>query len=136
MSERPEVRNIPFRLGMYLTVGGVVNSNATRFSINLCPSDDSIGMHIDHRFSYGADQNVLVLNSLVHNVGWQQEERSKKFPFSKGQSFQTTITFDTNTFYIELSNGETVEFPNRSKDEVFNVIYLAGDARLTYVRLE
>nr|1WLW_A Chain A, Congerin II [Conger myriaster] len=135
-SDRAEVRNIPFKLGMSLTVGGVVNSNATRFSINVGESTDSIAMHMDHRFSYGADQNVLVLNSLVHNVGWQQEERSKKFPFTKGDHFQTTITFDTHTFYIQLSNGETVEFPNRNKDAAFNLIYLAGDARLTFVRLE
>nr|3AK0_A Chain A, Ancestral congerin Con-anc [synthetic construct]3AK0_B Chain B, Ancestral congerin Con-anc [synthetic construct] len=135
MSDGVEVKNITFKLGMYLTVGGVVNSNAKRFSINVGESTDSIALHIDHRFSYGADQNTIVLNSMVDD-GWQQEQRSKNFPFTAGEHFQITITFDIDTFYIQLPDGHKVEFPNRHGDEAFNFIYLAGDARLTFVRLE
>nr|3AJY_A Chain A, Ancestral congerin Con-anc [synthetic construct]3AJY_C Chain C, Ancestral congerin Con-anc [synthetic construct] len=135
MSGGLEVKNFDFKVGKFLTVGGVINNYAKRFSINVGESTNSLSLHLDHRFNYGADQNTIVLNSMV-NSGWETEQRSKNFPFSAGEYFEITITFDTNKFYIELLDGHKLEFPNRYKKEALNFLSLAGDARLTFVKLE
>ncbi|KAJ8283604.1 hypothetical protein COCON_G00024540 [Conger conger] len=138
MSGGLQVKNFDFTLGKSLTVGGFINNNPQRFSINVGQSEDLISLHVDSRFNYGPDKKTIVLNSTREGSAgkWETEQRCMDFNFFAGQYFEMTITYDINKFSIDVRDGCKMEFPNRYSEEVMTFLFLAGDAKLTYVKLE
>nr|P26788.1 RecName: Full=Congerin-1; AltName: Full=Beta-galactoside-binding lectin 1; AltName: Full=Congerin I [Conger myriaster] len=130
-----QVKNFDFTVGKFLTVGGFINNSPQRFSVNVGESMNSLSLHLDHRFNYGADQNTIVMNStLKGDNGWETEQRSTNFTLSAGQYFEITLSYDINKFYIDILDGPNLEFPNRYSKEFLPFLSLAGDARLTLVK--
>ncbi|KAJ8263745.1 hypothetical protein GJAV_G00140820 [Gymnothorax javanicus] len=124
-----EVRNLEFSAGMELYVYGLVHPNATRFGVNVGHSMEELAIHIDPRINHIGDVRTIVLNSKESNQ-WQQEERSKSFPFEAGQPFWMTVHFNYDTFDIYLANGDKVQFTNRRKEMKYTFLFFHGDATI------
>ncbi|KAJ8263744.1 hypothetical protein GJAV_G00140810 [Gymnothorax javanicus] len=97
--------------------------------VNVGHSTDDVAIHIDQRFNYRGDVRTIVLNSGGPNQ-WQQEERSKSFPFEAGQPFWMTVHFNYDTFDIYLANGDKVQFANRPKQMKYDFLFFHGDATI------
>lgn len=76
----------------------------SRFTINLQEGtypDCNVGLHLDVRFHFGSDTNVVVRN---HRSGgnWGPEERDVPyFPFAPNASFEMLILCDANCFKVK-----------------------------------
>ncbi|XP_035262920.1 galactose-binding lectin l-1-like [Anguilla rostrata] len=124
-----QLRNLTFRSGMELCVKGVIQSSVIRFAINVGHSSDLIALHFNPRFNYAGDVRTIVLNTKKDET-WQEEQRSKEFPFEAGKDFEVTIVFNSDTFDIYLSNGSMVQFPNRLGSMAYKYISFGGEARV------
>uniref|UniRef100_A0A0E9TN23 Galectin n=1 Tax=Anguilla anguilla TaxID=7936 RepID=A0A0E9TN23_ANGAN len=67
-----KLKNMAFKSGMELKVTGVPKSSSPRFMINVGHSRESIALHFNPRFDYGADIQVTVLNSCKDGY-WHEE---------------------------------------------------------------
>ncbi|KAF5890879.1 beta-galactoside-binding lectin-like, partial [Clarias magur] len=56
------------------------------FSVNIGHDRDSVALHLNPRFKYNKDRNVIVCNSNRH--GWGKEQKEKHFPFQHDQTFK------------------------------------------------
>ncbi|XP_064179498.1 galactose-binding lectin l-1-like [Anguilla rostrata] len=99
------------------------------FAINVGHSSDLIALHFNPRFNYAGDVRTIVLNTKKDET-WQEEQRSKEFPFEAGKDFEVTIVFNSDTFDIYLSNGSMVQFPNRLGSMAYKYISFGGEARV------
>ncbi|XP_041858266.1 beta-galactoside-binding lectin-like [Melanotaenia boesemani] len=123
------INNMSFKVGQTLTVVGVAEEDATRFAVNIGHSEQYLTLHINPRFSYGGDANVVVCNS---NQGgsWGQECRERSFPFRKGNQFKIITIFTATGFLVILSDGSMIRFPNRLGSQKYSFFSFTGDARI------
>ncbi|XP_064201777.1 congerin-2-like isoform X6 [Anguilla rostrata] len=124
-----ELKNICFKPGMEMKVTGVPKPNAARFAINVCDSKDNVALHFDARIDSAGDQRVIVLNTRKDGQ-WQNGVKDWNFPFDWGQQFKMTITFADNSFYINLHNGDVLEFPSRLAGKQYDSIRFHGDVTI------
>ncbi|KAJ8363240.1 hypothetical protein SKAU_G00120710 [Synaphobranchus kaupii] len=122
-----EVNNMSFKPGMEFRVTGVPKSNQDGFSINVGHSDENIALHVNPRFDYGDDKRIIVLNSKKDGF-WNEELKDRNFPFQSGQEFEVTITFSKDNFYINLHDGNMLQFPNRLGDKQYDHMFCEGNA--------
>ncbi|XP_064201771.1 galactose-binding lectin l-1-like isoform X4 [Anguilla rostrata] len=120
---------VPFKPGMELKVKGVPKPNIDRFSINVCDSKDNITLHFDARFDYAGDKRVIVLTHF-QDGSWQDQVRERNFPFQWGQEFEVTITFADDKFYINLHDGQVLQFPNHLGDKHYDYILIKGEVTI------
>ncbi|KAF7221191.1 lectin, galactoside-binding, soluble, 2a isoform X2 [Nothobranchius furzeri] len=124
------IKNLSFKVGQTLTVVGVAKPDATNFDLNIGPNEEDITLHINPRFNAHGDENVIVCNSF-EGGNWCEEVRQGGFPFQQGEEFKIVIEFTPAEFVVTLSDGSTINFPNRMGAEKYSVIKFNGEARVT-----
>ncbi|KAJ8265017.1 hypothetical protein COCON_G00141160 [Conger conger] len=119
-----EFKNMSFKSGMELKVTGSPNKNASRFVIEVRESDENIALHFTPTFC-----GVIIMNSMKDGV-WGEEVRSSHFPYRCLQEFTVTITFTDTAFYINLHDGQMLEFPNRLQKMRYDFIKIFDDVKI------
>ncbi|CAJ1076744.1 lectin%2C galactoside-binding, soluble, 2a [Xyrichtys novacula] len=129
------VKNMSFKVGQTLTLGGVTKPDATNFAINIGPDEQDITMHINPRFNAHGDENAVVCNSY-QGGNWCEEHREGGFPFQLGAEFKLVIEFTPAEFVVTLSDGSIIHFPNRMGLEKYSFISVDGEARITSLEIK
>nr|WEU52361.1 galectin-1 [Nibea albiflora] len=123
------IKNMSFKVGQTLTVVGVAKPEATNFALNIGPNEQDITMHMNPRFNAHGDENVVVCNSYQEGQ-WCQEHREGGFPFRQGEEFKIVIEFTPTEFKVTLSDGSTINFPNRMGADKYSIVSFDGDVRV------
>ncbi|XP_020797520.2 beta-galactoside-binding lectin [Boleophthalmus pectinirostris] len=124
------VKNMSFKVGQTLTLGGTIKPDAAKFAVNISPDGNDITMHVNPRFDSDGDQNTVVCNSYQDGA-WCEEQREAGFPFTAGGEFKMSITFNPGDFLVVLPDGSSFSFPNRMGRDKYSVVSVDGDARIT-----
>ncbi|XP_056605665.1 lectin, galactoside-binding, soluble, 2b [Triplophysa dalaica] len=128
------VKDMSFNAGTELKISGKVKSDCEGFSINVGHDCDNIALHFNPRFTQSGDSRVIICNSNLG--GWGDEHREPCFPFEQGQEFKLSITFNNETFYIKLPDGNMMSFANRLGDDSFSHIHVHGDVKVHSVKVK
>ncbi|XP_029944948.1 beta-galactoside-binding lectin-like isoform X2 [Salarias fasciatus] len=129
------VKNLPFKVGQTMTVVGIPELDCKKFQINIGTDEFTIALYINPRFDYGEDHNTVVCNSF-QDLTWGEEVRGRSFPFRQGQEFKVIIDFTPTEFVITLSDGSTINFPNRFGAKEYSVMNLGGKVRFTSLQIK
>ncbi|KAJ8363241.1 hypothetical protein SKAU_G00120720, partial [Synaphobranchus kaupii] len=105
------------------------------FTINVGNSEEVIALHFDIRFDYLGDKRTIVLNSL-ENGSWNEEQRERNFPFEAGQEFEMTISFTNDYFYINLYDGNMIQFPNLLRGNHYKFLLMCGDVMVHSIKVK
>ncbi|XP_078513163.1 16 kDa beta-galactoside-binding lectin-like [Lissotriton helveticus] len=108
-----------------LIIEGIVHPQTERFNISIGQDLNTLALHVDARFHYGAATNTIVLNSRYMGV-WGEEVRSHDFPFHQGQKMGVTIRYGMDHMRITLQDTVRIEFPNRLDLDVVNCLFVEG----------
>ncbi|KAJ8273427.1 hypothetical protein GJAV_G00101500 [Gymnothorax javanicus] len=127
--------NVSFQSGMELRIKGVPKPNPVRFTIDVGQSEQMLALHFDLRFNYAGTYRTIVLNSF-ENGNWKEEQRESNFPFEAGQEFEITISVTSDNFFINLTAGNTIKFPNRLGDKHYHFLSLEGDVEVKSISLK
>uniref|UniRef100_A0A672GB96 Galectin n=1 Tax=Salarias fasciatus TaxID=181472 RepID=A0A672GB96_SALFA len=128
-------KNLPFKVGQTMTVVGIPELDCPEFQINIGTDEFTIALYINPRFDYGEDHNTVVCNSF-QDLTWGEEVRGRSFPFRQGQEFKVIIDFTPTEFVITLSDGSTINFPNRFGAKEYSVMNLGGKVRFTSLQIK
>lgn len=108
----------PLENGTTISIKIRIPSTAKRFSIDLVSPDESVAFHFSPRFD--ENPNVVVCNTWTPAWLWWKEDRVTTVPFSKGKSFDVTITV-RNAFYEVSVNGQ--HFLNYDHRVPYHTVY-------------
>ncbi|KAL0973328.1 hypothetical protein UPYG_G00202010 [Umbra pygmaea] len=116
--------------GRTIHIQGVVNPNATWFSVNLlCNSD--VALHYNPR----SDGNCVVRNSKLRNQ-WGDEERDGGMPYRRGHAFTLSIRCGALCYRIWVNGNETSPFKHRhTLLQEINLLEVDGHLSLTSVMI-
>ncbi|MCJ8740135.1 hypothetical protein PDJAM_G00055270 [Pangasius djambal] len=128
--------SVPYRTtingGLYpgknISIQGVVNSQASRFEINL-RHRNGIAFHYNPRFC----ENVVVRNT--QSMGqWGTEERYGEMPFYRGQTFQVIISCNAQHYNVFVNGNQAHTYIHRFTNlwEI-DTLEVSGDLMLTDV---
>ncbi|KAB5550396.1 hypothetical protein PHYPO_G00053280 [Pangasianodon hypophthalmus] len=130
--------SVPYRTtingGLYagknITIQGVVNSQASRFEINL-RHRNGIAFHYNPRFN----ENVVVRNTQTMGQ-WGTEERYGEMPFYRGQNFEVIISCNPEHYNVFV-NGNQVHTYNHRFTNLWEIdaLEVSGDLMLTDVNV-
>ncbi|XP_030633134.1 galectin-9-like [Chanos chanos] len=132
----PPVLTIPYKtiisgglyMGKNITINGMVNPDAKRFTFNLRCGND-IALHYNPRF----DENVVVRNSHLRG-SWGSEERTGSLPFYKGQPFMVTISCNPHHYNIFVNGNQVHTYSHRVTNlHEITVLEVDGHVTLTSV---
>ncbi|XP_055519678.1 galectin-4-like [Leucoraja erinacea] len=115
-----------------IKIVGTVNTNATRFSINLMTSCwDNIALHIDQRFN----ENAVVRNSRIQQE-WGTEERALPFlPFVPGQTFEMQIMVQSSCYAVSVNGRHLFNYNHRLEPlNQINKLEVLDDVSLSFVQ--
>ncbi|XP_038132546.1 lectin, galactoside-binding, soluble, 2a [Cyprinodon tularosa] len=129
------IKNMSFKVGQTLTIVGVAKPDSTNFAVNIGPDEQDVTMHINARFNAHGDENAVVCNSY-EGGNWCEEVRDGGFPFQQGEEFKIIIEFTSAGFVVTLSDGSTINFPNRMGAEKYSVISFDGEARIHSIEIK
>ncbi|XP_072495848.1 galectin-5-like [Notamacropus eugenii] len=119
--------------GKSMIVNGSVLPSAYWFVINLRCGND-IALHLNPRF-----QDNVVIRTNQSNGTWGPEERSllSDMPFIRGQTFQVWLLCDAVCLKAFVNGKHLFDYNHRVKNlPSINVLEVAGDIHLTYVKIE
>ncbi|XP_054884721.1 galectin-6-like isoform X2 [Poeciliopsis prolifica] len=122
------------RVGVSIYIQGSVPENITRFRINLlCGESDSsdVALHFNPRFD-GWDK--VVFNSRKDG-SWMSEEKIRRMPFSKGESFELVIMITSEGFQTKVDGKDFFLFPHRLPVEQIRAIQVAGDVSIQTINI-
>ncbi|KAJ8363244.1 hypothetical protein SKAU_G00120750, partial [Synaphobranchus kaupii] len=105
------------------------------FTIDVGNSEEVIALHFDFRFDYSEEKRTIVLNSL-ENGSWNEEQRETNFPFEADQEFEMTISFTDDYFYINLHDGNMIQFPNRLGENNYKFLSMCGDVMVRSIKVK
>ncbi|XP_070836739.1 galectin-2-like [Chaetodon trifascialis] len=134
MSMQLELKNVSLRAGDQLKVKGIILHDADRFQIDLGCSEDNLALHFNPRFHDDADGAVLVCNSKTDGC-WGDEKRDIHNPLQRGSDVKIVLKLTGDMFEVELPDGQEVQFPNRESLDVISYIRIAGDFKLTSLKI-
>uniref|UniRef100_A0A672FV01 Galectin n=1 Tax=Salarias fasciatus TaxID=181472 RepID=A0A672FV01_SALFA len=129
------VKNFPFKLGQTMTVVGIPELDCPKFEINFGSDEFTIALHFNPRFNADGDHNTVVCNSF-QDFKWGEEVKVGSFPFRQGQEFTVIIDFTPTKFVITLSDGSTINFPNRIGAKEYSVINVRGKVSLISLQIK
>uniref|UniRef100_A0A7N6BXS0 Galectin n=1 Tax=Anabas testudineus TaxID=64144 RepID=A0A7N6BXS0_ANATE len=124
-----------FNVGETLTVTGVPKSNAARFNVNIGSSDRDIALHVDPRFNHCDDIRKVVFNSCQGGT-WGKWSYGQSFPFEEGKEFEISIEFKSAEFLVILPDNTVFRFPNRLGAEIYPMIFVDDDVRITSFKIK
>ncbi|XP_062400953.1 lectin, galactoside-binding, soluble, 2b [Sardina pilchardus] len=128
------IKDMSFKAGQELKISGKAKS-ATSFCLEVGHNEDSIAMHFNPRFDEHGDVNTIVCNSK-HGDCWDEEFRETCFPFQPDEDFKIVISFNNETFYVNLPDGNMMHFPNRFGDDKFKYLCFKGDCKIYSVKIK
>uniref|UniRef100_A0A3B3RTK8 Galectin n=1 Tax=Paramormyrops kingsleyae TaxID=1676925 RepID=A0A3B3RTK8_9TELE len=120
---------MPLTTKNQLTITGVPDLNAKRFTINIGLGEQDYALHFDVRFDHQGDHRTIVLNSK-HNGKFNSEKKEKHFFFQETREFKVTITFTHDEFQVKIPDDYPVSFPNSFGEDEFKFIQVHGDLRI------
>ncbi|KAG7321851.1 hypothetical protein KOW79_014709 [Hemibagrus wyckioides] len=116
--------------GKNISIQGVVNPQASRFSINLLYRN-GIAFHFNPRF----DENVVVRNTKTMEA-WGSEERFGGMPFHKGQNFQIIISCNPHHYNVFVNGNQMCTYNHRfTRLGEIDVLEVTGDLSLTAINV-
>uniref|UniRef100_A0A672FV30 Galectin n=1 Tax=Salarias fasciatus TaxID=181472 RepID=A0A672FV30_SALFA len=107
----------------------------SQFEINFGSDEFTIALHFNPRFNADGDHNTVVCNSF-QDFKWGEEVKVGSFPFRQGQEFTVIIDFTPTKFVITLSDGSTINFPNRIGAKEYSVINVRGKVSLISLQIK
>ncbi|XP_076609235.1 galectin-2-like [Chaetodon auriga] len=134
MSMQLELKNACLRAGDQLKVKGIILHDAERFQIDLGCGADDLALHFNPRFHDDADGAVLVCNSKTDGC-WGDEKRDIHNPLQRGSDVKIVLKLTGDMFEVELPDGQEVQFPNRESFDIISYIRIAGDFKLTSLKI-
>ncbi|XP_026232095.1 beta-galactoside-binding lectin-like [Anabas testudineus] len=129
------LENASFNVGETLTVTGVPKPNAAQFNVNIGFSDSDIALHVNPRFNY-ADYVKKVVFASRQKGTWSKEHFSQSFPFEEGKEFEISIEFKSAEFLVILPDNSVFRFPNRLGAEIYPMIFVDYDVRITSFKIK
>ncbi|KAH9487578.1 Galectin-4 [Bulinus truncatus] len=118
--------------GKAVRVRGVVNENASRFSI--CFNADPEGHTVGILFNPRQDQDDVVLNTKVGD--WQHEERGQGwFPFKKGHFFDVLFVAWDGKMNIYVEEKFFTSYNFRTPSDDIRYLEINGDVTIMDVEL-
>uniref|UniRef100_A0A7N6BNZ4 Galectin n=1 Tax=Anabas testudineus TaxID=64144 RepID=A0A7N6BNZ4_ANATE len=129
--------NASFNVGETLTITGVPKPNAAQFNVNICSSDSDIALHVDARFNHFDDIRKVVFNSCKGGT-WGKWSYGQSFPFEEGKEFEfkISIEFKSAEFLVILPDHSVFHFPNRLGAEIYPMIFVEQDVRITSFKIK
>ncbi|XP_021378023.1 galectin-9-like isoform X1 [Mizuhopecten yessoensis] len=126
--------------GKMIYVMGNLGSMPSRFNVNLQEGtldSSDVAFHMDVRFRFGNDVNVVVRNHKSRGT-WGSEERGIPFfPFSVGGAFDMIILIEPTCIKVAINNKHFLEFQHRLHPPArYSTLKIDGDIRLTQVRFQ
>lgn len=125
--------------GRMISISGIPNPSAARFTINLqngLHDGCDVIMHFDVRFHFGSNVNVVVRNHCQRG-GWGPEENQlSHFPFVSNSNFDLLILVEQNCFKIAVNGQHLLEFKHRLPYQEANSLSINGDVKLTQIRFQ
>ncbi|XP_032870284.1 galectin-9-like [Amblyraja radiata] len=115
-----------------IRIVGTVNTNATKFSINLMANCwDNIALHIGQRFN----DKVVVRNSRIQQE-WGTEERALPFhPFVPGQTFEMQIMVQSSCYAVSVNGRHLFNYNHRLEPlNQINQLEVIDDISLSLVQ--
>ncbi|KAK9535484.1 hypothetical protein VZT92_007862 [Zoarces viviparus] len=134
MSMQLELKNVIIRAGDQLKVKGVIPHDAERFEIDLGCGAEDLALHFNPRFHDDTDGAVLVCNSKAAGC-WADEKREIHNPLRRGAEVKMVLKLTGDMFEVELPDGHEVQFPNRNNMDIISYIKIAGDFKLTSLKI-
>ncbi|XP_029944954.1 beta-galactoside-binding lectin-like [Salarias fasciatus] len=128
------VKNLPFKVGRTMTVVGIPELDSSRAEINIGIDEHQLALHFCARFNSAGDHNKVVCNSF-QSRNWGEEVRGESFPFRQGQEFKVIIDFTPTKFVITLSDGSTINFPNRIGADEYSAMNLQGEVQFISLQI-
>ncbi|KAF1474669.1 Galectin-2, partial [Pygoscelis antarcticus] len=125
-----EIFNLGMKPGDTLKVKGKISDDCDGFSINLGCRVSDLALHFNPRFN----ESVIVCNSKCSDA-WQAEHRDHHLCFSRGSSTKIIIEMLAEKFQVKLSDGHTVQFPNRHYYRTISYMSIRGGFRVTSFKL-
>ncbi|XP_033181702.1 beta-galactoside-binding lectin-like, partial [Anabas testudineus] len=122
-------------VGETLTVTGVPKPNAAQFNVNIGFSDSDIALHVNPRFNHYDDIRKVVFNSRQGGT-WGEEQCVQSFPFEEGKEFEISIEFKSAEFLVILPDDSVFHFPNRLGAEIYPMIFVDYDVRITSFKIK
>ncbi|XP_026232304.1 beta-galactoside-binding lectin-like isoform X3 [Anabas testudineus] len=129
------LENASFNVGETLTVTGVPKPNAAQFNVNIGFSDKDIALHVDPRFNHLNYIRKVVFNSCQGGT-WGEEQCVQSFPFEEGKEFEISIEFKSAEFLVILPDDSVFRFPNRLGAEIYPMIFVDHDVRITSFKIK
>ncbi|XP_063108785.1 galectin-7 [Cavia porcellus] len=121
------------RAGTVVKIRGLVPENAGRFHVNLLLSDGpeaDAALHFNPRL----DEGVVVLNSKDKGK-WGREERGVGLPFQRGQPFDLLLIATEEGFKAVVGDGVCHHFQHRLPMGNIQMLEVAGDVKLDFLRV-
>ncbi|XP_026232311.1 beta-galactoside-binding lectin-like [Anabas testudineus] len=123
-----------FKVGETLTITGVPKPNAANFNVNICLSESDVALHVDPRFNHLNDIRKVIFSSRQGGT-WGSKCYGQGFPFEEGKEFKISIEFKSAEFLVILPDGSVFHFPNRLGAEIYPMIFVNGNVRITSFKI-
>ncbi|XP_069545634.1 lectin, galactoside-binding, soluble, 2b [Brachyistius frenatus] len=130
-----KVKNMTFKEGQEFKIRIKPKDDCCSFAINIGHDAENIAIHFNPRFDFEGDNNTIVCNSLSGGC-WGDEQRDGVFPFVRGEECKFYLNFNNEQFYIKLSDGSMMNFPNRLGDIKYKYFDVSGDARIVGIKIK
>ncbi|XP_037332935.2 galectin-2-like isoform X1 [Pungitius pungitius] len=134
ISMQLELKNVNIRAGDQLKVKGVILHDAERFEIDLGCGAEDLALHFNPRFHDNTDGAVLVCNSKADGC-WGSEKREIHNSLHRGKDVRMVLKLTGDMFEVDLPDGHEVQFPNRGGMDIISYIKIAGDFKLTSLKI-
>ncbi|KAL3874684.1 hypothetical protein ACJMK2_037661 [Sinanodonta woodiana] len=123
-----------------IVVKGIVPNGSQRFNVNLQrgggANAEDVPLHVDVRFNYGSDKNIMVFNDRKGGK-WRSEERNAKtFPFAYGQRFKLKIRIQKDQYKIQIGDHDVKDFNHRQPVHDVDTLRIDGNVQLDEVKIE
>uniref|UniRef100_A0AAQ6IH85 Galectin n=1 Tax=Anabas testudineus TaxID=64144 RepID=A0AAQ6IH85_ANATE len=129
------LENAYFNVGETLTITGVPKPNAAQFSVNIGFSDKDIALHVNPRFHCGDHVKKVIFNSR-QGGNWGEELCGQSFPFEEGKEFEISIEFKSAEFLVILPDDSVFRFHNHLGAEIYPMIFVNADVRITSFKIK
>ncbi|XP_055982487.1 galectin-9-like [Sorex fumeus] len=121
--------------GLKITIAGYVLNvyGENRFHVNLQNggSGNDVAFHFNPRFNEG-----LVVCNTKQNGCWGPEERERRMPFRKGNTFELCILVRSASFTVNVDGNFFNQYSHRVPFHLVDTIAVAGCVQLSYINFE
>uniref|UniRef100_A0A7N6FAV4 Galectin n=1 Tax=Anabas testudineus TaxID=64144 RepID=A0A7N6FAV4_ANATE len=92
-------------------------------------------MHVNPRFNHGAGIRKVVFTSR-QGGNWGESNYCQSFPSEEGKEFEISIEFKSAEFLVILPDDSVFHFPNRLGAEIYPMIFVDDDVRITSFKIK